>query len=171
MQVASSMQKEEYLLCFHGAFLLTTWAVRRLMHTVQTRHPYGHTFPPRPVVPVFCQCCTFKRWSSLSQNSREGCTVIFMMWQSLECSWTRMGEEAAMRTSSGAACLCPLVNTRPHAASTSHFDMRLISFILCHSLQRAIPLCHLLQLSGRHRGSGSRFSGVRRCLLRTLLIK
>lgn len=24
MQVASSMQKEEYLLCFHGAFMFTT---------------------------------------------------------------------------------------------------------------------------------------------------
>lgn len=33
MQVASSMQKEEYLLCFHGAFLLTTWTVGRYLQT------------------------------------------------------------------------------------------------------------------------------------------
>lgn len=33
------------------------------------------------------------------------------MWQSLECLWTRTDEEAALRTLSGAVCLCPLVNT------------------------------------------------------------
>lgn len=31
------------------------------------------------------------------------------LWQSLECSWTRMDEEAALRKSSGAVCLCRLV--------------------------------------------------------------
>lgn len=33
--------------------------------------------------------------------------------------------------------------------------------LLWCSLQRAVPVCHLLQLSGRHRGSGTRSSGVR----------
>lgn len=44
-----------------------------------------------------------------------------------------------------------------------YFDIFLnVSSLLRCSLQRALPVRHLLQLPGRHRGSGTRFSGVRR---------
>lgn len=44
-----------------------------------------------------------------------------------------------------------------------YFDifLNVCSLLRC-SLQRALPVRHLLQLPGRHRGSGTRFSGVRR---------
>lgn len=84
------------------------------------------------------------------------------MWQSLECLWTRTEEEAALRTLSGAVCLCPLVSTLWNAYTQPSCG-RLYNFyiLVCCSLQRALPVCHLLQLPGRHRGSGTRFSGVR----------
>lgn len=41
---------------------------------------------------------------------------------------------------------------------------------LCRSLQRALPVCHLLQLPGCHRGPGTHSSGVRHVLNISIII-
>lgn len=88
------------------------------------------------------------------------------MSQSLECLWTRTDGEAAPRRLSGAACLCPLVRKLATPAFLLHYCSIMFQHLhnpslCCCSLQRALPVCHLLQLPGRHRGSGTCRSGVR----------
>lgn len=78
--------------------------------------------------------------------------------QNLVCSWTCTGGGVAVTTSSGAACRCPSVNTTATTASTAAPPADLP---LCCSLQGALPVCHLLQLTGRHRGPRPRLPEVR----------
>lgn len=105
MQVASVMQKEEFLLCFHGGFALT----RR------------RNFLSRDSASFICAAEFGLFVDAYGRRSR----TEDIKWSRLPLSF---GKHHLM----------------PAPAAASH-----VSFV-CRSLQGALPVHHLLQLSGRH---------------------